>query len=346
MDFRISRRQFLTTAAAGAASIAVPGLGRAQALKSEYKLSVTNNRPAGYVEAAYQMAEIVAQKTNGRINIKVYPASQLVSGDATREFPSLRRGLFDFLVGSTINLAPHVKEMALFSLPFLMPDSRAWDAVVNSDVRKDLDATLASRDVTALSWSENGFRQLCNSQREVHKPGDMKGLKIRYAANPLYADIFTALGANPVQMSWADLQTSLATGAVDGLETPVNTFREAKLYTLKQKYMSIWNYSTDANLTMVNTEVWNTFTPADREIIKAAAEQTAKWATSESRKGLGAGGDRSSFVELGKLGVTVTELTDTEKAEFRKATSDVMAKWAPQVSAELVKKAQAAIAKA
>jgi hypothetical protein len=74
------------------------------------------------------------------------------------------------------------------------------------DVRKDLDATLASRDVTALSWSENGFRQLCNSQREVHKPGDMKGLKIRYAANPLYADIFTALGANPVQMSWADLQ--------------------------------------------------------------------------------------------------------------------------------------------
>jgi TRAP-type C4-dicarboxylate transport system substrate-binding protein len=55
---------------------------------------------------------------------------------------------------------------------------------------------------------------------------------------------------------------------------------------------------------------------------------------------LGAGGDRSSFVELGKLGVTVTELTDTEKAEFRKATSDVMAKWAPQVSAELVKKAQ------
>lgn len=345
MKSGIQRRQFLTTAAAVAASIAVPSIGKAQSLKTEYKLSVTSNRPAGYVEAAYQMADIVAHKTNGRINIKVYPQSQLVSGDATREFPSLRRGLFEFVVGSTINLTPHIREMALFSLPFLMPDSRAWDAVVNSDVRKDLEATLISRDVTPLSWSENGFRQLCNSKREILRPADMSGLKVRYAANPLYADIFSALGANPVQMSWGDLQTSLATGAVDGLETPVNTFIDAKLYTIKQHFMSIWNYSTDANIFMVSTSVWKSFSAADQAIIKDAAEQVAKLATAESRKGVGANGDRSSFKELEKLGVKVSELTDAEKAEFRKATSSVMAKWAPLVNADLVKKAQNVIAR-
>src|SRR5262249_19192702 len=114
--------------------------------------------------------------------------------------------------------------------------------------------------------------------------------------------------------------------------------------TLKQRFMSIWNYSTDANLCMVSTSAWNSFSPADRDIIKAAAEQVAKWATAEARKGLGGGGDRSSFDELAKLDVTVSELTDAEKAEFRDATSAVMAKWAPQVNAELVKKAQRAIA--
>src|SRR5688572_6240503 len=110
MEFNFSRRQVVKAALAGAATAVVPRFGNAQALKSEYKLSVTNNRPAGFVEASYKMAEIVAEKTNGRINIKVYPGSQLVSGDATREFPSLRRGLFDFLVVSTINLGPHIKE--------------------------------------------------------------------------------------------------------------------------------------------------------------------------------------------------------------------------------------------
>lgn len=345
MTIQLTRRKIMSAGAACAAAAAVPHISFAQGLKSEYKLSVTGARQALYVEGAFKMAEIVAEKTSGRVNIKVYPGSQLVSGDATREFPALRRGVADFIVASTINLAPHIKEMGVFSLPFLMPDSRGWDALMASDVRKDLESQLASRDTVTLGWSENGFRQICNAQRDVRKPADMKGLKIRYAANPLYADIFNALGSNPVQMSWGDLQAALATGAVDGLETPVNVFKDAKIWLLKQRHMSLWNYSTDAMAFLVNSNVFNTFSPGDREVIRAAAEQVTKAITKESRVGIGGPGGRAMLDELTKHGVSIAELTDAEKAEFKKATAGVMTKWAPLVGDDIVTKAVRAVAK-
>jgi len=345
MTIRLTRRQIVSAGAAAAAAAAVPRFAFAQGAKSEYKLSVTGARQAIYVEAAFKIAEIVNEKTSGRVNIKVYPGSQLVSGDATREFPALRRGVADFIVSSTINLAPHIKEMGLFSLPFLMPDSRGWDAIFASDVRKDLEGLLAARDAVTLGWCENGFRQICNAQREVRKPADLKGLKIRYAANPLYADIFNALGSNPVQMSWGDLQAALSTGAVDGLETPVNVFRDAKLWLMKQKHMSLWNYSTDAMAFMVNSSVYNSFTPADRELLRAVTEQVSKTATQDARIGIGGPGGRATLDELAKHGVAVVELTDAEKAEFKKATAGVMAKWAPQVGEAIVAKAVRAVSK-
>jgi TRAP-type C4-dicarboxylate transport system substrate-binding protein len=179
----------------------------------------------------------------------------------------------------------------------------------------------------------------------VRKPGDMHGLKIRYAAGPIFADIFTALGANPLQMSWADLQPALATGAVDGQETPINVFLQSKLDALAQRHLSVWNYVADANVFQFGKAAFEGFTPADREIIRAAAVQAASEHTASSRAGLGNNGDRSSFDELAKRNVTVAELTESEKAAFQTATRAVFEKWSPQVGTDLVAKAEAAVAK-
>jgi len=341
-DFAVTRR--IAVAGIGAAVMA-PWVSKAQTLKTEYKLSVVGNRPIALSEGAFQWAEMVTQRTNGRINVKVYPGSQLVGGDQTRELVAMRQGVVDFLVSSTINIAPQIREMNLFSLPFLMPDHRAFDAIINGDVRKDLDATLASRDSMVLAWGENGFRELSNSKRPVRAPADLRGMKIRYAAGPIFADIFNALGANPLQMSFADLQPALSTGAVDGQENPINLFLAFKMDTLAQKHLTIWNYVADAGIFHLNKGVWDSFSAPDKEIVKACAEQAAKEQIAGSRKGLGAGGDRSALDELAKRGVTVTALSDAEKAAFREPTKAVYDKWAQTTGADLVKKAEAAIAK-
>ena len=243
---KTTRRTVLLGAAAGA--VAAPWVSRAQQLKSEYKLSVVGNRPIPLSEGAFQWADLVTQRTNGRINVKVYPGSQLVGGDQTRELVAMRQGIIDFTVSSTINLSPQIKEMTLYSMPFLMPNHKAYDALINGEVGQDLFKVLAQRDVVPLAWGENGFRELSNSKRTVRKPEDLKGMKIRYAAGPIFADVFNALGANPLQMSFADLQPALSTGAVDGQENPINLFLAFKMDTLAQKHLTIWNYCADAGI--------------------------------------------------------------------------------------------------
>src|SRR3546814_17575947 len=82
---------------------------------------------------------------------------------------------------------------------------------------------LHEKGVQPHAWAENGFREVSNSKHPIRKPEDLKGLKIRVVGSPLFNDTFTALGANPTQMSWADAKPALTPGAVDGQENPLRS---------------------------------------------------------------------------------------------------------------------------
>jgi tripartite ATP-independent transporter DctP family solute receptor len=269
MTTTITRRSALLT---GAGLLALPAIGGAQTqYRPEYKLSVVGNRPIPLADGAFRWAELVTQRTGGRINVRVYPGSQLVGGDQTRELVAMRQGVIDMAVFSTINISPQVREMNLFSLPFLLQDSRGFDAIIRGEIGQELFRTLATRDVVPVAWGENGFREISNSRRPIRTPEDLRGMKIRFAAGAIFSEIFTALGANPVQMSFADLQPALSTGAVDGQENPVNLFLAFRMDTLAQRHLTIWNYVADAGIFLLSKQVWDSFSPADREIVTACA---------------------------------------------------------------------------
>jgi len=342
MHHLTASRRALLLGAGGA--LAAPRIARAQTqYRAEYKLSVVGNRPIPLSVGAFDWAELVTQRSGGRINVKVYPGSQLVGGDQTRELVAMRQGVIDMAVFSTINISPQIREMNLFSLPWLLQDSRGFDAIVNGEVGQELFGALARRDVVPLAWGENGFREISNSRRAIRAPEDLRGMKIRYAAGVIFKDIFEGLGANPVQMTFADLQPALSTGAVDGQENPVNLFLAFRMDTLAQKHLTIWNYVADAGIFLVAKPVWDGFSPADREIVAESAREAARRQIEASRKGLGQGGDRSSLEELERRGVTVTTLSDAEKQAFARVTRPVYDKWAQTAGAELVRKAEAAI---
>jgi tripartite ATP-independent transporter DctP family solute receptor len=341
MTSLITRRAALATAGA---VLAAPLVARAQAAyRAEYKLSVVGNRPIPLSEGAFQWAEMVTQRSGGRINVRVYPGSQLVGGDQTRELVAMRQGVVDFAVFSTINISPQIREMNVFSLPFLLNDHRGFDAIINGPVGEELFRTLSARDVVPVAWGENGFREISNSRRAIHAPEDMRGMKIRFAAGAIFSEIFTALGANPVQMSFADLQPALSTGAVDGQENPINLYLAFRMDTLAQRHLTIWNYVADAGVFVVSKQVMDSFAPADRQLVMDCAKDAAKAQIEASRKGIGVDADRSSLEELGRRGVTVTTLTDAEKQAFARATRPVYDKWAQTVGADLVRRAETAI---
>lgn len=341
MQTTVTRRAAL---AATGGLLAAPHVVRAQGqYRLEYKLSVVGNRPIPLADGAFRWAELVTQRTNGRINVRVYPGSQLVGGDQTRELVAMRQGVIDMAVFSTINISPQVREMNLFSLPFLLGDSRGFDAIIRGDIGQELFRILSTRDVVPVAWGENGFREISNSRRPIRTPADLNGLKIRFAAGAIFSEIFTALGANPVQMSFADLQPALSTGAVDGQDNPINLFLAFRMDTLAQRHLTIWNYVADAGIFLLSKSVWDSFSPADREIVQACAREAAEEQIAAGRRGLGAGGDRSSLDELARRNVTVTTLSDEEKAAFARAARPVFDKWAGTVGSDLVRRAEAAI---
>lgn len=161
--------------------------------------------------------------------------------------------------------------------------------------------------------------------------------------SPLFLDTFTALGANPTQMSWADAQPVMASGAVDGQEIPLSIYTAAKLYTVGQKYLTLWGYIADPLIFVMNKETWNSWTPADREIVRQAAIDAGKEQIALARKGV-VEADKPLLKEIASHGVTVTQLSPAEREAFVKATRPVYEKWKGQIGVDLVNQAEKSIA--
>ena len=339
-------RTFLASAAAAATALVFSAPSFAQQAsnyKSEYRMSLVLGTAFPWGKGGEIWANKVKEKTQGRINIKLDPGVSLIQGDQTREFSALRQGVIDMAIGSTINWSPQVKQLNLFSLPFLMPDYAAIDALTQGPVGKSLFTTLDKAGVVPLAWGENGYREISNSKHAIKSPADLKGLKIRVVGSPLFLDTFTALGANPTQMSWADAQPAMASGAVDGQENPLSIFTAAKLQNVSQKYLTLWGYIADPLIFVVNKEVWNSWTPTDREAVRQAAIEAGQEQIALARKGV-VEADKPLLKQIEGLGVTVTQLSPTERDAFVKATRGVFNKWKGQIGTDLVNQAEKSIA--
>lgn len=337
------RHGLLALAVAGLTALPFAGPATAADYKDEYKISTVVPAPFPWGIAAEEWAKLVAERTDGRIKMKVYPGSQLVAGDQTKEFTAMRQGIIDAAVGSTINWSPQVKELNIFSMPFLMPDYAAIDALTGGPVGERLFEIIEKQGIVPLAWAENGFREVTNSKHPIRKPEDLKGLKMRVVGSPLFNDIFTALGANPTQMSWADAKPALTTGAVDGQENPLTIYSIAKMHTVGQKYVTLWHYVADPLIFAVNKRVWDSWTPEDQTIVRQAAQEAGALGIKEARKGLTAD-DMSLVEEIRGYGVEITELTPEERQAFIDATRGVYEDWKQKIGPDLVEMAEKSIA--
>jgi tripartite ATP-independent transporter DctP family solute receptor len=341
-DPKMKVRSFLKLAVM-ASVLALGTSAMAQNYKAEYKMSLVVGTAFPWGKGGEIWANLVRERTQGRINIKLYPGVSLVQGDQTREFSAIRQGVIDMAIGSTINWSPQVKELNLFSMPFLMPDYKAMDALTQGDVGKQIFSIIDKAGVMPLAWGENGYREITNSKKALRTPDDLKGMKIRVVGSPLFLDTFTALGANPTQMSWADAQPALTSGAVDGQENPMSIFTAAKLHTVGQKHVTMWGYVADPLVFVVNKDVWASWSENDRAIVSQAAIDAGKEQIAIARKGLAEPG-QPLLKDIEALGVTITKLSPAERDAFVKATRPVYEKWKKQIGEGLVASAEKAIA--
>ena len=311
--------------------------------KKEYKMSVVVGPKLPWGAGATKFADLVRERTDGRINIKVYTSSSLMAGKQTNEFLIHRQGVADFCFASTINWSTTIKPLNLFNLPFFFPDYKALDAVTQGEVGTEISDMLNQKGVTLLAWGENGFREITNSKHAITKPADLEGLKIRVVGTPVFIETMKALGANPVNMNWGDAQVAFQQGVVDGQENPVVAIEiPVKIWQFHQ-FATIWRYVIDPLMLTVNNKVMASFSKEDQKIIKQAAVEAADEQRIIVRKGLIAP-DLSALDLLRSHGMEVTVLDTATRDQFKAKTTAVYDKWVPVVGADLVKKAEKAIA--
>jgi TRAP-type C4-dicarboxylate transport system substrate-binding protein len=337
----MKRRVFLKSISATATTLAFPAIALGQQYKAEYKMSTVVPPAFAWGKGGEIFANLVRERTSGRINIKQYPGSSLVQGDQTREFSAMRQGVIDVLCGAPINWYSTVRELAVFTLPFITPDHKALDAVLaNKPVMDEYFDLVRKAGAEPVGVGETGFRQISNSKRPIIKPDDLKGIKIRVVGSPMYGDIMSTMGANPTFMSWADAQPALASGAVDAQENPLEVFLAAKINTLGQKFVTKWNYSNDILLFAIANDAWKLWTPQDQKIVRDAGVDAAKQQIGIVRKLFAEDVDR-----VKSLGVDVHVPTPAELDNWQITTRRVYARWKAQVNPGLIGKIEQVVEK-
>ncbi|MCR5083875.1 MAG: TRAP transporter substrate-binding protein DctP [Succinivibrionaceae bacterium] len=341
-----------------AAALSLPLACGAASYKQEYRLSVVPGPTSGWALTADYFADLVRQESDGRINIKVYAAAQLMQGKQTSEFMLLRNGSIDFALASTINWSPQIKELNLPAMPFMIgtqPDRyKAMDAILAGKSGQMMTAAVEKKGVKFLGWGENGFRELTTSKGPIKSPADLKGLKIRVVGSPIFIDTFNALGANPVNMNWSEATTGFQQGLVDGQENPTNGINIGLKIWDYHKHYTDWHYIIDPLLLCANQKVWKSFSEEDQQLLLKCAAKMERYGKALSRLGMDDGSSLALLKELGKApafedpyqeleahGVAVTRFDAAGLKAFYDATAGVREKWEKELGSELISAARA-----
>jgi tripartite ATP-independent transporter DctP family solute receptor len=295
--------------------------------KAQLKLATLTPASHTYNQAANKFAELVKQRSQGRIEVKVYPDGQLGKGE--RELlEAIQQGTLDIYVGSTAPLSGFSPSMGILDIPFLFRDYAHADKVLDGPIGLSLLKELDKANLKGLAFWENGFRNLTNSKLAVKSPDEAKGLKIRTQENKIHLTAWKAAGVNPVPMAWGEVYGALQQKTIDGQENPVAVIHSAKLNEV-QKYLSMTQHVYSPAVLIVSAKKWQAIPPADQEMLLKTALEVAQF----ERK-LGRDAEEKQVAELTARGMTVTK--DVDKAAWQKAMQPAFDEFSKQFGKEKI----------
>jgi TRAP-type C4-dicarboxylate transport system substrate-binding protein len=305
---------------------------------AELKLSTALGPAYAQGKAGEIWAALIRERSGGRLAVRHFPGAAQVGRDAAREFAALRDGAIDLAVGSALVWSGNVPELNLISLPWLVADDAAFEAMLAGEVGQRLSDRLEAAGVVPLALAANGFLALA-TRAPVHKPADLAALKIRVQASPIIVDTIVALGAASNSMPLADARAAFGSGALDGQETAVAVYAASRLDSAGLTHLLLWEERGDVLILAVNRARWSTWSEADRTLVRQAAQEAAREAAAMTRRTV----DAAAVAALARQGVVVTRLTAAGKTAFRALAQPVYERWLTTVGDELVRAAEASL---
>jgi len=294
------------------------------------KLGHVGDVDGHYDRPAKEFARLVKERTGGKVEVQIFPASQL--GSDKDMLQKMKLGQLDMFVPSTI-MSSVAAEFGVFEMPYLIVDrghiERVWKSLGNNVFRPAAEA----KGVKILGFWENGFRHTTNNVRPIVKPEDLKGIKLRVPQGEWRVRMFQSYGANPSPMAFGEVFTALKTGVMDGQENPLINAWITKFYEV-QKYLSLTGH-VYAPAYLVTSPAAFAKLPADvQKIVSDTATEVEKY----SRK-ISTDYDNELLDKLRPTGIKINE---PDKEAFISASKAIYEEYGTKVQggADLIKKVQ------
>ncbi|WP_413699587.1 TRAP transporter substrate-binding protein [Psychromonas sp. KJ10-10] len=216
-----------------------------------------------------QFAKQVEARTNGEVEVELYPNNAL--GSPPEVLEQVIMGVVDMSLSGQDQLAKHVPLFDTVSIPFSLSSGEHADRVLDGPFKEWVAPELEKIGLVYLSSWDWGFRQLTNSVRPILSPADIKGLKIRTPPAMTYQVAMQAIGANVQTISFSELVMAMRQGVVDGQENPIGTIYSLNLYE-SQKYISIINYLYSSMVHVVSADSWGQLNAEQQKIIREESD--------------------------------------------------------------------------
>jgi len=278
-----------------------------------------------YHASSLKFAELVEQRTGGKVRINIFPADQL--GVGYEELESVIVGTQDMVITPDAYLANHDPLFNTIGMPYQITSFDQVKKIPNSQMAKYLEKKLEAKGLVLLGWFANGFR-LVTSNKVISTPADMKGLKLRIGSAKMINDVLAMLGASPTPIAMSETYTALQMGTVDGQENPTTNILSNKLYEV-QKHLSLTRHQYVSQPLVMNKVKFDSLPAEYQKILRQAAAEVAAMDV------LAVESDEQTQIEdLRKKGMTVTQ---PDVKAFKAALQPLYEKYAKTNGAEWAK---------
>ncbi|WP_217909530.1 DctP family TRAP transporter solute-binding subunit [Desulfosediminicola flagellatus] len=280
-------------------------------------------------------AAYVKEKTDGRIDIATFPAGQLGGERSMAE--QVQSGTLQIAAVTTAVMQNFVPQAAIIDMPFIFPNrATAYATLDDEELQEKFFSYFPKKGFIAIGWTENEIRDFTNNKRPIHKPEDIKGLKVRVMNSPIYLDTFKQLGASPVGIPFPETYNALQAGVIDAQENPILTTVLMK-FTEVTKYVTLTQHCLTECVIVVGVDYWESLSDADKKIFKEASKiaiETNRTVNAQLHQNLPK--SNISIEDYAKANnIELVTLSDEERAAFREAMVPVWDKYRKKIGNDL-----------
>jgi C4-dicarboxylate-binding protein DctP len=317
---------FLRLLAITAALVIAPTAASADPIIIKYSHVVAEQTPKG--QAALKFKELAEKKFPGRVEVQVFPNSQLF-GDG-KEMEALLLGDVQIIAPSLSKFSKYTPKLQVFDLPFLFDNLQAVDRFQAGPKGQELLNSMTDKGIKGLGYLHNGMKQF-SANKPLRTPADAKGLKFRIQSSDVLEAQFNAVGGNPQKLAFAEVYQALQSGVVDGTENPWSNTYTKKFYEV-QKYIMESDHGVLDYLVVTNNAWWNSL-PADiRKGLNEAMIESIKYGNKIAFDE--AAGYRQKVIDEKKA--EVLPMTRVELNQWRKAMAPVWKQFEPEIGRDII----------